>query len=76
MEDCGAHLFSGSTFIDVRRDAAYELFELYWPELYSMWEQTPVDGVRFDPEEFLDSPSWTVEEVDLGTAKWLLVAAQ
>ena len=76
VEDCGVQLFSGTSFIDVRREAAYELFELYWPELYSMWEKTPLDGLRFSPDEFLDSPSWTVEEVDLGARKWLLVTSQ
>lgn len=76
VEECDVHLFRGDTFIDVRREAAFELFELYWPEVYSLWEKTPLDGLRFDPDEFLDSPSWTVEEVNLGVTKWLLVASQ
>ena len=76
VEDSGLHLFSAECFADVRRKAAYELFELYWPEIYALWEKTPLDGLRFDPDEFLDSPSWAVEEVDLGAKKWLLVAGQ
>ena len=76
VEQHDVHLFRGDTFIDVRRAAAFELFELYWPQVYSLWEKTPLDGLRFDPDEFLDSPGWTVEEVNLGTTKWLLVAAQ
>jgi len=66
--------YFGTNFTDVRRDAAYELFELYYPELYRAWESTPCDGLIFDTDRFLDSPSFNVVEVDLGGEVALLVA--
>ena len=75
IEEVDVQIYRGASFYDVRKDAAYELFELYWPELYALWEKTPLDGLRFDPDAFLDSPMWQTEEVDLGDTKALLVAA-
>lgn len=66
--------YLGSNFTDVRREAAYELFELYYPELYRAWESTPCDGLIFDTDRFLDSPSFTVVELNLGTEVAVLVA--
>ncbi|MFO1459303.1 MAG: hypothetical protein U1G08_07820 [Verrucomicrobiota bacterium] len=64
----------GGNFTDVRREAAYELFELYFPELYHAWESTPCDGLIFDTDLFLDSPSFNVVEVELGGEVAVLVA--
>ncbi len=61
------YIFMGSNFLDVRRDAAYELFETYFPELYKAWESTPCDGLIFDTDRFIDSPSWSTDEIDLGS---------
>lgn len=66
LDDLNLCIFQGSSFLDVRRDAAYELFEMYFPELYKAWESTPCDGLIFDTDRFLDSPSWSTEEVNLG----------
>ena len=74
IQDTNVHVFRGDCFIDVRKEAAYELFELYWPDLYAIWEKTPMDGLRFDTDHFLDSPSWLTEEIDLGTTRVLMVA--
>jgi hypothetical protein len=47
---------------------------LYYPELYKLWEQTPCDGLTFDPRDFLESPSFTLDEVTLSdNHKWLIV---
>lgn len=74
VEDTSPHVFLGTNFLDLRRDAAYELFELYYPEAYEMWEQTNCDGLIFDTDGFLDSPCWAVEEIDLHNRKALIVA--
>ena len=76
VEDDAPHIFTGSSFIDLRREAAYELFELYYPEEYRAWEKSHCDGLIFDTDQFLDSPVFSVEEVLLGDSKALLVAPQ
>ena len=76
VENQGADVFLGSNFTDLRRDTAYELFELYYPEEYRMWEKSCCDDLDFDPDRFLDSPTWFVEEVHLGDQVALLVAPQ
>jgi hypothetical protein len=73
IEDLNVHLYRGDCRYDLRKEAAYELFELYWPELYAAWDKTPLDGLRFETDDFLDSAQWQTEEVDLGDTKILLV---
>jgi hypothetical protein len=73
MGDLPLSTFRGENFHDLRREAAFELFQLYWPDLYSILEKTPMDGLRFDVDAFLDSPSWVTEEVQLGSECVLLV---
>ena len=74
IEDQFLHVFLGTSLYDLRKEAAYELFELYWPELYKSWESCPLDGLQFDTDIFLDSPQFFTEEVELGETKCLLVA--
>ena len=76
VEDQFLHVFRGSNFTDLRREAAYELFELYYPEAYAAWEQSRCDGLIFDTDRFLDSPGFSVEEVRLGNQVALLIAPQ
>ena len=76
VEDHALHLFFGSNFLDLYREAAYELFELYYPDEYTVWEKSTCDGLIFDPEAFLGSPSFFVDEVSLGDEVALLVAAR
>lgn len=76
VEDQMVHIFVGTSFLDLRRDAAFELFELYYPETYAAWERTPCDGLIFDRDIFLDSPSFSTEELCIPGAKILLVAPQ
>ena len=75
LEDADLHLFFGTSFIDLRREAAYELFELYWPEAYKVWDSHTCDGLIFDVERFLRSPGWMVEEVTLGDQVALILAS-
>jgi len=74
LDDFGIYVFRGSNFYDVRKDAAYELFETFYPELYKIWDESPCDGLHFDTDDFLDSPSWWTEEVKFGDEAVLLVA--
>lgn len=74
IQDRAPSCFIGESFVTVRQEAAYELFEQFYPELYQAWESTPCDGLIFDTDRFLDSPSWTVAEVRLGSRVAVLVA--
>jgi hypothetical protein len=76
VEDQALHLFEGTNFLDLRRKAAYELFELYHPEAYAAWERSCCDGLIFDTDRFLDSLSFSVEEIRLGDRVALIVAPQ
>jgi hypothetical protein len=76
IEDQNLDVFLGSSFIDLRREAAFQFFELYYPDEYRVWEKSICDGLIFDTDRFLDSPSFFVEEVTLGDEKALLVAPQ
>lgn len=75
VEDLPLHVFTGTSFLDLRRQAAFELFELYYPEEYRVWEKSLCGGLIFDEDRFLDSPIWTVEEVQLGDKKALVVSS-
>ena len=75
VEDEFFHIFEGDCFTDVRKDAAYELFELYFPEEYRVWEKSLCDGLIFDTDHFIDSPVWFTEEVALGSRKFLILSA-
>src|ERR1035441_6636482 len=76
IEDQNVQFFFGDCFTDARKEAAYELFELYYPEEYQVWEKSQCDGLVFDTERFLDSPGFSVEEVRLGGKAVLLVVPQ
>ena len=76
VEDNSLDIFLGSSFTDLRREAAYQLFELFYPDEYRAWEKTTCDGLIFDTDRFLDSPAFSVEEITLADAVALLVAPQ
>jgi len=76
VDDACLHIFEGTSFIDLRREAAFELFELYYPEEYKIWEKSHCDGLIFDHDRFLDSPSFSTEEVTVGDTKALIIAPQ
>jgi hypothetical protein len=73
VEDVLLYLYRGTNFGDLYREAGYELFESYYPDLYALWEKTPCDGLHFDPVAFLEAPGFTLCEVVLGPEKWLLI---
>ena len=73
VEDAPCYTYHGSNFTDLYREAGYDLFEAYYPELYTLWEQTPCDGLHFDPVAFLESPSFSLTEITVGGEKWLMV---
>ena len=73
VEDAPLYLYRGTNFGDLYREAGYDLFEAYYPDLYALWEKTPCDGLHFDPVAFLESPGFTLAEVTLSGEKWLLV---
>jgi len=75
VEDQPLSIFLGTSFLDLRRQAAFELFELYYPDAYRVWNESLCDGLIFDEDRFLDSPSWHVEELELGDTKALIVAS-
>ena len=75
IENLPLDIFVGTNFSDVRRAAALELFARYYPEEYHVWEQSLCDGLTFDPDHFLASPIFMVEEVDLGEPVAVLVAS-
>ena len=74
LDDLSLHIYIGISFLDLRKEAAFELFELYYPDEYAAWEKSLCDGLIFDEERFLDSPCWSVEEIQLGDEKALVVA--
>lgn len=75
IEDSSPQIFFGECFTDARREAAYELFEIYYPEAYQAWEKGTCDGLIFDADRFLDSPAWSVEEVKLGASRVAVLVA-
>ena len=76
IESQNLDLFTGDSFLDLRKDVAYEFFELCYPEEYKVWEKSTCDGLIFDPDTFLDSPSFYAEEVTIGSQKWLLISRE
>jgi len=55
IDDSCLYVFGPGYFTDLVKEAAYELFEAYWPEAYKSWEQSTIPGLHFDPEDFLES---------------------
>lgn len=73
VESMNVMVFRGANFYDVRKEAAFYLFETFYPDLFKVWDETPCDGLRFETDDFLDSPSWWTDEVQFGAEAVLLV---
>ncbi len=73
MQDHRVHVFRGTEFSHMRVAAAYKLFESCFPEGYGFYDNGAADWLVFNPEAFLDSTGFYVEEVALGEEKALLV---
>ena len=76
IEDEPLQIFYGDHAYEVRKAAAFELFELYYPELYKMYDECNCDGLKFDIEAFLGMPCFCVEEVKFGNRAVLLVSSR
>ena len=48
MDDVHPMIFYGATAMDARKEAAFELFETFWPELYKAWNEDSAGVLRFD----------------------------
>lgn len=70
------YTYRGTNFTDLYREAGYELFETYYPDLYALWEKSHCDGLHFDPVDFLESQSFSVTEITVGGEKWIIVHPQ
>lgn len=73
MDDVQPMIFYGTTAMDARKEAAFELFETFWPELYKAWNEDSAGVLRFDWDDFIDSPIWTTHEVRDGEQTILMV---
>jgi hypothetical protein len=73
VDGANLEIFLGSNFSELREEAAYSLFQVYYGEEYDVWEQSNCDGLIFDVDRFLDSPGFSVEQVKLGDRRALLI---
>jgi len=77
VEDAQLSVFIDNvSFLDLRKIAADELFELYYPEAYKVWENSSCDGLIFDVDRFLDSPVFNTVEFQIGEQRVVLVEPQ
>ena len=74
LEDQQPMFFYGETMIDARKDAAFELFETFWPDLFKAWDEAATDFLRFEWDDLLDSSLWTTHETKLAGRAVLMVA--
>ena len=73
VEDNDCMIFTGDSFTGLRQEVAYELFEMFYPEEYAVWEKSHCDGLIFDEDRFMDSPVLSVTEIRLKDQVALLV---
>ena len=69
IEDCNIQIRVGRNFTDLRREAAYELLELYYLDEYQALEKSTCEGLLFDTQRFLDSPSFATDEIMVGSER-------
>jgi len=74
LDDRPPMFFYGDTLTDARKEAAYELFETFWPDLFKAWNEDHAGILDFDWYSFVDSPLWTIHEVKVGDKAILMVA--
>ena len=55
IDDACLYVYGVGYFSDLRKDAAWDLFETLYPEAYKLCESWSVPGVSFDEEDFLQS---------------------
>lgn len=55
INDACLYVFGPGWFHDLIKDAAFELFELFWPAAYECLQKHSVPGLRFDYDDFIES---------------------
>ena len=75
IQDECLYLFSDSSFYEARKEAAFELFEMFWPDAYKMWDESSVPGLDFDWERFLSGPEFSTSEYSLGETRYVVVTS-
>lgn len=73
LDELNLKVFFGACLTEIREHAALDLFQTYFSEQYAAWKKDEFDVLQFDCEAFLNSHFWSVEEVDMGERKALLV---
>ena len=71
VEESSLYVYGPGWFIDLEKRAAYELFELFWPEAYAFWEKNTVPGLIFDVENFMQH--FATFELKLSEGGYLIV---
>ena len=68
------YVFGPGWFVDLEKEAAYKLFELFWPNVYAICEKNTVPGLTFDVEKFMSQLSTL--EIPLAEGGYLVVDTQ
>ena len=74
VQDSDCLIYTGDSFTEIRRQAAYDIFETYYPEEYEIWDKSLCDGLVFDDDKLLDSPVLSVAEIRLPDQVALLIS--
>jgi hypothetical protein len=71
IDNSRLYVFGPGWFVDLEKEAAYELFEMFWPEAYTWWEKSNVPGLHFDVKDFISH--FPTLEVKLQHGGYLIV---
>lgn len=74
VQDCDCLIYTGMNSVEIRSQAAYDIFETYYPEEHEVWDKSLCDGLMFDPERLLDSPALSVAEIRIDNQVALLIS--
>ena len=55
VDDACLYVYGENYFSDLRKEAAWDLFEQLYPEAYKLVESWSVQGVSFDEDDFLQN---------------------
>jgi hypothetical protein len=72
IQDLCCYVFEGNSFCDLYKDAGWELFETFHPELAKAVNEANCSGVHFDPEDYLNNDCSTTE-LEFEGSKYLIV---
>jgi hypothetical protein len=74
VDDSSLYVFGPGWFTDLEKEAAYELFEMFWPEPYEFWRRNTVPGLTFDVEAFMQS--FSTMELKIADGGYLIVEVE